>query len=116
MGSRVPCWQGIPCLALVQPQAEYRFNFSEPGERVRVLVNEYANGEPPLSASINSTRLSLSDAHLFGLFWRLPLLSLKVIVMIHWQVLKIWLRGATFFRKPAPPKDGVTNGWIARSE
>jgi DUF1365 family protein len=27
---------------------------------------------------------------------------------IHWQALKIWLRGAPFFPKPAPPVEKVT--------
>ena len=33
----------------------------------------------------------------------LPLLMLKVLGAIHWQALKLWLRGARFHRKPAPP-------------
>jgi DUF1365 family protein len=28
--------------------------------------------------------------------------------MIHWQALKIWLRGATFFPKPVPPREEVS--------
>ncbi|MGH8377551.1 MAG: DUF1365 domain-containing protein, partial [Gammaproteobacteria bacterium] len=100
----------------VQPEAEYRFHFTEPGERVRVLINERANGTPLLNASMTGTRLSLNDAKLFGLFCRIPFLTLKVIGLIHWQALKIWLRGAKFYKKPKPPAEGVTDGWIAHNE
>lgn len=100
----------------VQPDAEYHFHFAEPGKCVHVLINEFADGSPLLDASMSGTRLPLNDATLLGLFWRIPLLTLKVIALIHWQALKIWLRGAPFYKKPAPPADGVTNGWIARNQ
>ena len=38
----------------------------------------------------------------------IPLLTLKIMTMINWQALKIWLRGATFFPKPAPPREEVS--------
>lgn len=100
----------------VQPNAEYRFHFTEPGERIRVLINEFADGVPLLNAGMTGARLPLRDATLLGLFWRIPFLTMKVIGLIHWQALKIWLRGAPFYKKPAPPTEGVTSGWIARNE
>ncbi len=100
----------------VQPQAEYHFHFSAPGERVRVLINEFTNDTPLLNAGMTGTRLPLNDATLFGLFMRIPFLTLKVIGLIHWQALKIWLRGAPFYKKPARPAEGVTSGWTAPNE
>jgi DUF1365 family protein len=35
-------------------------------------------------------------------------MTFKVIGMIHWQALKIWLRGAAFHKKPLPPLEQVT--------
>jgi hypothetical protein len=35
-------------------------------------------------------------------------MTLKVMSAIHWQALKIWLRGARYFPKPAPPSQEVT--------
>ncbi|MGH8403028.1 MAG: DUF1365 domain-containing protein, partial [Gammaproteobacteria bacterium] len=92
----------------VQPQAEYHFHFSAPGERVRVLINEFTNDAPLLNAGMTGTRLPLNDATLLGLFMHIPFLTLKVIGLIHWQALKIWLRGAPFYKKPARPAEGVT--------
>ncbi|MGH8378505.1 MAG: DUF1365 domain-containing protein [Gammaproteobacteria bacterium] len=100
----------------VQPQAEYHFHFSAPGERVRVLINEFTNDAPLLNAGMTGTRLPLNDATLLGLFMHIPFLTLKVIGLIHWQALKIWLRGAPFYKKPARPAEGVTSGWTAPNE
>jgi DUF1365 family protein len=35
-------------------------------------------------------------------------MTFKVMAMIHWQALKIWLKGATFYPKPSPPEREVT--------
>ena len=35
-------------------------------------------------------------------------MTFKVMAALHWQALKIWLRGAPFFPKPDPPPDEVT--------
>jgi DUF1365 family protein len=40
--------------------------------------------------------------------FRVPLMTLKVTAAIHWQALKIWMRGARFFPKPSPPAEKVT--------
>ncbi|HVC38203.1 MAG TPA: DUF1365 domain-containing protein, partial [Gammaproteobacteria bacterium] len=96
----------------VQMQAEYRFHFLQPGEQLQVLINEYANDAPFMDAALAGTRLPLTDAKLLGLFWRIPFLTLKVIGLIHWQAMKIWLQGASFYRKPSPPTEGVTTGWM----
>jgi DUF1365 family protein len=37
-----------------------------------------------------------------------PLLTLKVIAAIHWQALKIWLRGGRYHRKPTPPDTEIS--------
>jgi uncharacterized protein len=31
------------------------------------------------------------------------MMTLKVVAGIHWEALKLWLRGARFHRKPEPP-------------
>jgi DUF1365 family protein len=35
-------------------------------------------------------------------------MTFKVMVAIHWQALKIWLKGAQFFAKPKPPKEQIS--------
>jgi len=35
-------------------------------------------------------------------------LTFKVMATIHWQALKIWLRGAPFFSRPTPPVEKVS--------
>lgn len=104
----------------VQPEAEYRFRFQEPGERVGVYIKEFTRGAPLLDASIGGRKVPLMDARLLYMFGRMPFMTLKVIAAIHWQALKLWLRRARFH--PVPEAGlyagdmNETDGWIARRE
>ena len=94
------------------PKADYRFRFGEPGEDIAVFIHESVQGAPALDAAMTGARITLDDRALLTAFCRVPLLGLKIMTLIHWQALKIWLRGAPLFHKPASPAHGVTAGWM----
>jgi uncharacterized protein len=48
-------------------------------------------------------RASLSDGKLLSLLARHPLMSLKVIAGIHWEALRLWLKGIKPTHRPDPP-------------
>jgi DUF1365 family protein len=79
---------------------EYRFRFLAPDARIGVYIDEYQRDIPMFKACISARRVPLTDARLLGVFWLVPLMPLKVMVAIHWQALKLWLRGARFHRMP----------------
>jgi len=84
-------------------QGLYHFRFGEPGESLRVRLDETREGKPLIDTAITGERQALSDGALLGQVMRMPVQALKVLAAIHWQALKIWLRGAKFHRKPPPP-------------
>lgn len=86
----------------------YRFTLSEPGETLRVLIHETRGGVPILDATLAGERQALTDRALWGQVLRMPLMTLKVVVAIHWEALKIWLRGARYVPKPPPPAHDVS--------
>lgn len=87
---------------LLERAGRYRFRFTPPGARFGVGIRLYADGaaEPRVAAALTGTRRALTDRNLLRLFLRIPLQTVKVALAIHWQALKIWLRGAVFHRKP----------------
>jgi len=50
----------------------------------------------------------LDKRALYLAFLRYPLMSLGVIGRIHWQALKLWLKGVPFHSKPQPPETEIT--------
>jgi DUF1365 family protein len=99
------CFHVSPFFDLV---GRYRFTLSEPAEKLRVLIHETREGQPILDATLAGERRALSDGNVLKQVLLMPLMTLKVVAGIHWEALKIWLRGARFHGKPAPPKLEVT--------
>lgn len=86
----------------------YSFRFSEPGETVRVLIHEDREGVAILDATLAGERAALTDGALLREVARMPWMTLKVVAGIHWEALKLWLRGAKFHSKPEPPEPEFT--------
>ena len=94
---------------LMDMDGGYRFRLSEPDDRLAVLIRQFdAHGRLKLVASQSGPGEPLTDAALWRAFRRMPVMTYKVVLAIHWQALKIWLRGARFFPKPEAPKQEVT--------
>ncbi|MEM9782412.1 MAG: DUF1365 domain-containing protein [Pseudomonadota bacterium] len=78
----------------------YRFTLARPGRRPAIRIRQGHAGDGPegdwLIATQNGTRRPLSDRALLAAFASHPLMTLKVFAAIHWQALRLWLKGATF--------------------
>jgi uncharacterized protein len=82
----------------------YRFHFGEPAARMSLRIHETREGTPILEATVVGERQALTDGALLRRVAGMPWMTLKVVAGIHWEALKLWLRGARFHRKPAPPE------------
>jgi uncharacterized protein len=88
----------------------YTFRIVPPGKRVGVAINGRDAQGPIIVASLFGERSTLSDSGLALAFAVYPLLTLKVIVGIHWEALLIWLKGIRLRDRPPPPDRTVTLG------
>lgn len=95
------CFHVSPFFDLV---GRYRFTLEDPGERLRVLIHETRDGLPILDATVAGERRPLTDGALLRQVLAMPLMTVKVVAGIHWEALKIWLRGGRFHGKPLPPE------------
>lgn len=71
----------------------YEFKIVTPEDRVRIAINETEAGEPLLYAAFSGTRRDFTDANLLKLFFSHPLMTLKVTAGIHWEALRLLLKG-----------------------
>lgn len=97
---------------LIGMGGEYRFRFTAPGEHFRVLIRLFQHRERRsellMAATLDGERTALTDGSLLAQVARMPFMTLKIVAAIHWQAFKIWLRGASYFRRPAPPTQEVS--------
>jgi uncharacterized protein len=85
-------------------EAAYDFRVLPPGEKVRVRILETENGEPLLSATIIGNQKPLNSIGILTECIRAPLMTLKVVAGIHYEALKLWLKGARYHSIPAAPQ------------
>ena len=61
-----------------------------------------------LHTAISGNAEALASGPLLKAFVRFPLLTLGVVVRIHWQALKLWVKRVPLFTKPEPPPEETT--------
>ena len=85
----------------------YRFSMMRPGDGVRVRILETDRDGPTLSATFSGARRLLTTANLARLFAAMPLHTVKVVAAIHFEAVRLFLKGAPYFshaQTPAGPR------------
>jgi len=84
----------------VQMAMRYHFRITPPGECVRLRILETDRDGPLLSATFNGRRHPLTTTSLIRSFFALPFVTLKIVAAIHWEALRLWLKGARLAPRP----------------
>jgi DUF1365 family protein len=96
-------------------QGHYRFRFMRNlnGEQARMVAHvDYYDDTiadaAVLQTSVSGTMMPMTPALLRRALWRYPMMTLGVVLHIHTQALRLWLKKLPFFCKPSPPKAFVS--------
>lgn len=71
-------------------------------------IEYFEKGVQVLMTSVSGTEFPLDWKSKFKAIASFPFLTFGVITKIHWQALKLWLKGAHFYKKPKPPSIQIT--------
>jgi len=82
----------------------YRFRIHPPDETVGVRILVTDQDEPVMAASFHGSFLRFSTRSLLRLCLTIPFLTLKIIVGIHIEALRLWMKGLRLRARPAPPE------------
>ncbi len=93
---------------LIGMDSRYRLRVARPDETLSVLIRESDTDGEFLVATLTGARRELTDAQLLRAFFSVPLLGLKVMAAIHWQAIRLMLRGVKFHRRPPPPDADIS--------
>ncbi|WP_425116692.1 DUF1365 family protein [Bradyrhizobium sp.] len=95
----------------------YHFGVSPPREHVKLRILETDLEGPLLAATFNGRRRALTTAALLRSFFSLPLVTFKIVAAIHWEALRLWLKGARLVPRPdAAPANAAFNTGLASGE
>lgn len=87
----------------------YEFTINDPNDRLLLGIDQIGDSGVMFRAGLRLTSSQLTDKSLARVFATDPLLTLKVVVGIHWQALRLWIKGGKFHQRPQPPAHNITH-------
>jgi DUF1365 family protein len=78
----------------IEMAMRYHFRVLPPREHVRLRLLETDRTGPLLAATFNGHRRTLNNVELLRAFFAFPLVTMKIFAAIHWEALRLWLKGA----------------------
>ena len=83
----------------------FDFQLRPPGARLDLRIDDYAGPSRLLASSLTGVRRPLTGGRLCRWTLKYPLITLRVIGLIHWQAFRLWLKRVPFFAKAARAAD-----------
>jgi DUF1365 family protein len=79
---------------------QYSWCFSEPKQRLLVNMRNFEGATQLFDATLNLRGQPASALALVGVLCSFPFMTVRVIVAIHWQAFRLWLKRAPFYGHP----------------
>ncbi|MDX1556496.1 MAG: DUF1365 domain-containing protein [Xanthomonadales bacterium] len=79
---------------------EYDWRFATPGNHLNVHMSNLREGEKVFDATLRLERRTLSPSSLARSLAAYPFVTLRVMVAIHWQALRLWLKKCPVYDHP----------------
>jgi DUF1365 family protein len=80
----------------------YQFRFNILSDKIAIFIDYFDQEDNKLLAtSIKGKLVDLNDKNLLLSFIKYPFSTIKVIILIHFQAIKLWLKGVKYIKKPA---------------
>ena len=86
---------------------DYRWALSTPGDNLSVYMANSKDGNKIFDATMALERRPISSRSLASVLFRFPLMTLKVILAIHWEALRLWVKRVPFHEHPAKTEKEV---------
>ncbi len=86
------------------PDVAFDFLLRDPGERLSVQIDDYDAGRRTLTSTLTGRRRSLNSHTLAWFTLKYPVITLKVITLIHWHAFRLYVKQVPWFAKAAHPE------------
>jgi len=83
----------------------FDFTLRTPGDRLAIRIDDYVGEERTLTSTLTGPRRELTAARLAWFSVKYPLITVRIIALIHWHALRLWLKRVPWFAKAARASD-----------
>src|SRR5208282_3600498 len=98
---RQRCRKDLHVSPFIGMEIDYHFRLVCRGDRLTIGIGDHDREGLLMSAAMTAQRRPLTDRELLAAFVRTPFETAKVTAAIHWEALRLWLKGARFLDGPA---------------
>ncbi|MGK5036749.1 DUF1365 domain-containing protein [Janthinobacterium sp. LB3P118] len=84
-------------------KGHYRFRFRLDGASHCTGLDYHDGDSVLLRTALSGRPVAMTDSALAAALLRYPLLGLGIVLRIHWQAFRLWLKHVPFFSKPPAP-------------
>jgi uncharacterized protein len=105
---RQSCSKAFYVSPFMDMDLRYDFTLRPPAETLRLRIAASDARGVVLTASLSGRRVALNDAALLRAAAAYPALTVKVVLGIYWEALRLWLKGMRVRARPSPPAEAVT--------
>ena len=93
----------------IEMECKYYFRVLNPSDKISVIIDQRDNDGKLLYASQDGNSKEFNEKNLIISFIRHPLMTFKIIVAIHYEALKLWLKGVKIVKKKFKIKNNISN-------
>ena len=92
----------------IEMNCNYFFRILHPGENLLVIIDQHDHEGKILFASQDGKRSDLTSKNLMNSYLKHPLMTFKIILAIHFEAFKLWIKGIKFVKKKLQIKNNIT--------
>ena len=92
----------------IEMNCTYYFKIAKPGEKISVYIDQYDNENKLLVALQEGIKVILNNKNLIKVFFSHPMMSFKIILAIHFEAFKLWIKRVKFVKKKFKIKNNIT--------
>lgn len=86
----------------------YNFRLTEPGENIKILIKQTDKIDKVLVACQVGKKQPMSLKQLIINFFIHPMMTLKIILSVHYEALRLWKKGAIFQKREVKIKNNIS--------
>jgi uncharacterized protein len=105
---RQQCDKAFYVSPFIPMDMRYHFRMHLPNDRISMAIRETENNQALLHAVFRGTHRPFTDTELLKNFFSLPLMTMKAVAGIHWEALKLFIKGVKLVPRPPEPKSSIS--------
>jgi len=92
----------------IEMNCNYFFRLLKPGNKISVIIDQYDSEDKILYASQDGIRSDFNTKQLIKSYLKHPIMTFKIIIAIHYEAFKLWVKGIKFIKKKIKIKNNIT--------